>query len=254
MYTGKHLPDTGFNKAYEQCLQAIAKDPNLVIHYDIESGWPELITKEQQKRIQDMWNSTRSVLNKDAAPVGNIFVFGTGGDPEIKGKDWSEFDEKQFEREYNVPPAYDEKKQKELFYSGKTCPYCSKPTLFTDSAVIYHGRSYGMIYLCKPCDAYVGVHKGTDKALGRLANADLRHWKKEAHKYFDLIWQKGLMKRTNAYSWLSKQLSIDPEYTHIGMFDVYQCKATVEASKQLLNDNRRLDMDMGAEPPTPYFE
>ena len=31
-----------------------------------------------------------------------------------------------------------------------------------------------MIYICKPCDAYVGVHKGTDKALGRLANKELR--------------------------------------------------------------------------------
>ena len=29
--------------------------------------------------------------------------------------------------------------------------------------------------------AYVGVHKGTDKPLGRLANAELRYWKKRAH-------------------------------------------------------------------------
>lgn len=51
--------------------------------------------------------------------------------------------------------------------TGKVCPYCGRPTEFVDSSVIY-GRSYGMIYLCRDCRAYVGVHKGTDQALGRL--------------------------------------------------------------------------------------
>ncbi len=53
--------------------------------------------------------------------------------------------------------------------SGKICPYCGNRTEYVDSSVIY-GRSYGMIYLCWDCMAYVGVHKGTDRALGRLAN------------------------------------------------------------------------------------
>ena len=64
--------------------------------------------------------------------------------------------------------------------AGKICPYCGKPTEYVDSSIIY-GRSYGMIYLCRDCRAYVGVHKGTDQALGRLANAELREAKKEAH-------------------------------------------------------------------------
>lgn len=67
-------------------------------------------------------------------------------------------------------------------FTGKICPYCGKPTEFVDSSVIY-GRSYGMIYLCRDCRAYVGVHKGTNQALGRLANAELRDAKKEAHFY-----------------------------------------------------------------------
>lgn len=33
------------------------------------------------------------------------------------------------------------------------CPYCQSPARLADSAEIY-GRSYGPIYLCKPCDAY----------------------------------------------------------------------------------------------------
>lgn len=50
------------------------------------------------------------------------------------------------------------------------CDYCGTPADFVDSSVVYHGHSFGMIYLCPRCGAYVGVHKGSDKPLGRLAN------------------------------------------------------------------------------------
>lgn len=79
-------------------------------------------------------------------------------------------------------------------FTGKICPYCGKPTEYVDSSVIY-GRSYGMIYLCRDCRAYVGVHKGTDQALGRLANAELRKAKKEAHFYFDQIAKTNLINK-----------------------------------------------------------
>ena len=42
------------------------------------------------------------------------------------------------------------------------CPYCGQQAEYVDSKVIY-GRSYGMAYLCRNCDAYVGVHRGTDE-------------------------------------------------------------------------------------------
>ena len=77
----------------------------------------------------------------------------------------------------------------ELTNKGLLCPYCLNLTEYVDSSIIY-GKSYGMIYLCKRCDAYVGVHRGTAKSLGRLANKTLRHWKKEAHRYFDNIWMR----------------------------------------------------------------
>ena len=71
-----------------------------------------------------------------------------------------------------------------LIMAGKICPYCGQPTEYVDSAAVYHGISYGMIYLCRKCDAYVGVHRGTDKALGRLANRSLREWKKTGSLLF----------------------------------------------------------------------
>lgn len=94
------------------------------------------------------------------------------------------------------------------------------------------------MYCCKPCDAWVGVHRGTDKALGRLANKELRDWKVEAHKYFDPLWQRKMQQgysktqaRRMAYGWLAEKMGISIKVAHIGMFDVNQCKQVVELCK-----------------------
>lgn len=109
------------------------------------------------------------------------------------------------------------------------CPYCGKPADFVDTAEIYHGKSYGMAYLCRPCNAYVGVHKGTDKPKGSLANAELRNWRKAAHRAFDPLWKYGIFKhqRNNAYAWLSKKMGIPIEETHIAMFDIAKCRDAI---------------------------
>lgn len=123
---------------------------------------------------------------------------------------------------------------------GLKCPYCGGDSKYIDSAAIYNGRSYGMVYACIPCDAHVGVHKGTDRALGRLANKELREAKKAAHAWFDPLWKlkvkQGNCKqfsRSKAYSWLAKQLDIEVKYCHIGMFDVDMCNQVIELCKPL---------------------
>ncbi len=124
--------------------------------------------------------------------------------------------------------------------TGKICPYCGKKTRLENSSSVYNGRSYGLIYICKPCDAFVGIHKdGSNRALGRLANADLRHFKKEAHAWFDPIWQAKVklgqnkfQARTGAYTWLSTAMGIDRNDTHIGMFDIDQCKLVIDLCKK----------------------
>lgn len=115
-------------------------------------------------------------------------------------------------------------KMKQVF-----CDYCGRRAEYVDSEVVY-GRSYGMIYLCRACNAYVGVHKGTDRPLGRLANAELRHWKKAAHAEFDPLWQYGRFKgrRKAAYRWLSEKMGLPEDETHIGMFDIDRCKRVIE--------------------------
>lgn len=113
------------------------------------------------------------------------------------------------------------------------CPYCGERAEFVDSKIVY-GKSYGKIYLCRKCLAYVGVHKGTDKPLGRLANAELRYWKKAAHAAFDPIWKYGRFRgyRNAAYGWLAGRMGLSVEETHIGMFDVAQCKKAIQICRK----------------------
>ena len=141
------------------------------------------------------------------------------------------------------------------------CPYCNAPAVLVDSAEVYHGNSYGMIWLCRPCQAWVGVHKGSDKPLGRLANKELRDWKIRAHAVFDPIWKekarrrqaggvgksgrpggphyKPAYARISAYKWLAEQLGLEREETHIGMFDVETCKRVVEICQPIADKLRR---------------
>ncbi len=120
---------------------------------------------------------------------------------------------------------------------GVVCPYCGAKARLADSSEIY-GKSYGPAYLCSNyprCDAYVGCHPGTTKPLGRLANKELRQWKKGAHRYFDRLWKgpNATFTRADAYAALAAKLGVTAERCHIGMFDVAQCKAAVEAAKAL---------------------
>jgi len=110
------------------------------------------------------------------------------------------------------------------------CQYCGGSAKRVDSSVVY-GRSYGDIFLCAPCDAYVGVHKSSGLPLGKLANRELRDWRKKAHAAFDPTWKRRIKNgnsksyvRNKAYSWLASKLDIPREACHIAMFDCEQCK------------------------------
>jgi len=121
------------------------------------------------------------------------------------------------------------------------CPYCDVEAVLADSAEVYSGRSYGPIWLCMNCRAYVGVHQNDDQCrpLGRLANAELREWKKKAHAAFDPLWRRKIAKencskgyaRGKGYKWLADKLGIPVEECHIGMFDVDLCRKVVEVCR-----------------------
>ena len=119
------------------------------------------------------------------------------------------------------------------------CRYCGYPVIYTSNSEIY-GKEYGngKCYLCRNCKAFVGVHNGTDIPLGTLANNELRKYRKEAHFWFDKIWKgsKKIKTRNNAYEWLSLQLNIPKEKTHIAMFEKEECKKTIKISKLFLKE------------------
>ena len=138
-----------------------------------------------------------------------------------------------------VLPNDEVKKAMDLssIYTGKTCPYCGKPTELIDSAEIYGGTSYGPIYMCRDC-AYVGCYKGTTTALGRLADEKLRLAKRRAHHYLDQLW-KTPKQRLEIYEWLSDELHIPKARTHVGMSDEEQCNRIANLCRRRLIDRKR---------------
>lgn len=120
------------------------------------------------------------------------------------------------------------------------CAYCGAPAqLLADSSRIYHGRDFGPVWRCDPCEAHVGCHPGTVKPLGRLANAELRQAKAAAHAAFDPLWRAKIARtgcaksraRGAGYAWLAAQMGVEVRDCHIGMFDVAQCVRVVEVCR-----------------------
>lgn len=117
------------------------------------------------------------------------------------------------------------------------CPYCGKAAELRKSADVYPcaAQDYGMFWVCPgDCDAYVGCHSNSKshKPLGRLANAELRGWKKRAHNVFDPLWLESHddyqgFSRQGAYDWLAAQMG-RTKTVHIGFCGVAECKQIVE--------------------------
>lgn len=124
------------------------------------------------------------------------------------------------------------------------CPECGRPSEFVSGRDVYPGKPdlhAGVYYLCRPCGAYVGCHKGTTQPLGTLAGPALRRWRKRAHAAFDPHWQllteqlfaKGMKRgakaaaRTTMYTRLAEVMGLPPEKCHIGMFDIQQCREVI---------------------------
>lgn len=122
------------------------------------------------------------------------------------------------------------------------CPYCARPAvLMQDSSPLYRGRDYGPVWICRPCNAWVGCHRGTTTPLGRLADAELRRAKMAAHAAFDPLWQAKMRRdkvskkraRGAGYAWLAQQLGIPREECHIGMMDAALCRRVVDVCKSV---------------------
>ncbi len=125
----------------------------------------------------------------------------------------------------------------------KICEYCGQLAKLVTGNTIYPHRmelSKLNFWLCETCDAYVGCHKPNAKyniigtePLGRMANAELRAARTNAHEAFDPMWKSKKMTRTKAYSILAKFLKIKDVDCHIGNFDVEQCNRIINSRVKL---------------------
>ena len=88
------------------------------------------------------------------------------------------------------------------------------------------------LYQCQNCSARVGCHKGTKRPLGNVANKALRLKRMETHQVFDSFWRDQGMTRTAAYKWLSEQMALPENQTHIGGFEIDQCQQVIDLCRR----------------------
>lgn len=125
----------------------------------------------------------------------------------------------------------------EKINQGLVCKYCGEPTELVSSKEIYNGADFGMVYLCRKCNAYVGCHKGTKEAMGSVANSEERKLRHLAHHWFDALWKNKIKRsRYNAYSWLSLRMKLNKNITHMGMFNSDECMAVIEICSRYIKE------------------
>lgn len=129
------------------------------------------------------------------------------------------------------------------------CGECGKTAELVQSDVIYphrpdlHGRP---MWRCA-CGAYVGCHKGTQRALGLPAGKATRDARQAAHAAFDPLWQAKMIRdkmpkakaRGAGYLWLVNELDLDPLDCHIAIMDAATAMRVVELCKRSRRRNVR---------------
>lgn len=120
------------------------------------------------------------------------------------------------------------------------CPYCGSAAVLRKASYVYGDKAIEKhVYVCSEypvCNSYVGVHENTLLPKGTLANGDLRNKRIRAHKTFELIWESGIMKKSEAYRWMQYKFGLTSRQAHIGLFSEYMCEQVIfECEKALRN-------------------
>lgn len=115
------------------------------------------------------------------------------------------------------------------------CPYCNKEAKYGPNEE-YYGRRFGrsyMCYYCKDCDAYVGTHNNTTRALGTMANHELRKKRMAVHALIDPLWKEGGYSRGKVYQMLSDALGRE---VHVGESDIQMCEEIIKTAPLLFTN------------------
>ncbi len=134
----------------------------------------------------------------------------------------------------------------------KICNICGERVEYISNTKIY-GRQYGSgyCYRCTVCGAYVGTHKPWPrKAMGILANAEMREWKMKCHGLFDSFWNgTGRRRRNQLYIRLAGEMGIPAKDCHFGYFDLRQLRLAYRILEEWKdNPPEKFDYEEAAEP------
>lgn len=122
------------------------------------------------------------------------------------------------------------------------CRYCGGVIRLVPAQEIYGestkrlGMTGQYLYQCQNCNARVGCHRDSTRALGNVANEVLRLKRMETHRVFDACWKRRRMSRTEAYRWLAGELRLPEGRAHIGGFEMDQCQKVIELCEKLDNE------------------
>ena len=76
--------------------------------------------------------------------------------------------------------------------------------------------------------------------MGTLADKSLRQKRMQAHRTFNQLWEKGFMRKQDAYAWLCVRLGIPEADAHIANFSEYRCDQVILLCKDFLNAQRKV--------------
>ncbi len=91
---------------------------------------------------------------------------------------------------------------------------------------------HGPLYICIHPDG-CDMMKWGDTERTTPADTVTRARRHAAHEIFDRLWRDNNMTRGEAYQYLSGHLDKHIRDTHIGLFDVLECEATIKFANQM---------------------
>lgn len=123
------------------------------------------------------------------------------------------------------------------------CPYCRNSAVLQKASFVYGEKAIeDHVYVCinyPSCDSYVGVHQGTMKPKGTLADGNLRNKRIQAHKKFSKLWTSRIITKKQAYKWMQFKFGLNANQAHIGLFSNYMCDQLMAECETVLKNNSK---------------
>lgn len=126
------------------------------------------------------------------------------------------------------------------------CPGCQRPTALVSGSQLFPRHTdlaEKWFWRCQPCDAHVGCHGRTRRALGEPANAELRRARTILHNdRLDPLWKTAIATggytpedpkaraiirntaRARVYEWLAWKLGMPREDVQVGQMTLDECR------------------------------